>query len=293
MTDAVADDLVEQARSSFEAGDFRRAHEAGQAALIKRPLDTQLLRLVGNAAMELGRDDGVELLERAVALAPEDPEAWSDLGRALVLEGRVTSAGEAFRRVIRLQPDDHDALIGIAHTAYLSGDPAAAITALRQAVERDSGDAAALRSLLAIYRREGMVQDALATARALAELRQDDVLAALDVGELALDLGLLDEASAVFGRLRANDEEPGHEVYALHALIDVELRRERWRRALDLAIDATRVDRLGTTTDVLAFVVARVFGATNRPAPDRPDVDRALAASRQEHRRMHEEGLVL
>ena len=47
------------------------------------------------------------------------------------------------------------------------------------------------------------------------------------------------------------------------------MRRERWRRALDLAVDATRVDRLGRTTDVLAFVVAQVFGAADRPAPPR------------------------
>ena len=55
------------------------------------------------------------------------------------------------------------------------------------------------------------------------------------------------------------------------------MRRERWRRALDLAVEATRVDRLGRTTDVLAFVVAQVFGEPDRPAPPREEVERALA----------------
>jgi hypothetical protein len=71
------------------------------------------------------------------------------------------------------------------------------------------------------------------------------------------------------------------------------MRRERWRRALDLAVDATRVDRLGRTTDVLAFVVAKVFGTTeDRPVPTAEEVTSALAASRAEHRRLHEDSLV-
>ena len=53
-------------------------------------------------------------------------------------------------------------------------------------------------------------------------------------------------------------------MYAFHGLIEVELRREDWRRALDLAVDATRVDRAGRTTDILAYVVAQVFGQADR-----------------------------
>jgi hypothetical protein len=63
--------------------------------------------------------------------------------------------------------------------------------------------------------------------------------------------------------------------------------RNRWRRALDLAIEATRVDRYGRTTDLLAYVVAEVFGSTDRPAPTRAEIDAALAASQAEHRRLH------
>ena len=81
-------------------------------------------------------------------------------------------------------------------------------------------------------------------------------------------------------------------MYAFHGLIEVELRREHWRRALDLAVDATRVDRLGRTTDVLAFVVAQVFGEADRPAPEPRAGRRALARSRDEHRRLHEEACV-
>ncbi len=65
----------------------------------------------------------------------------------------------------------------------------------------------------------------------------------LELADLALDVGRLDEAASAFQRLRSVDDDPSHEVYAFHGLIEVEIRRENWRRALDLAVDATRVDR--------------------------------------------------
>jgi hypothetical protein len=34
-------------------------------------------------------------------------------------------------------------------------------------------------------------------------------------------------------------------------------------------------------------VVTQVFGATDRPAPTRDDIERLLALSRTEHRRLH------
>ena len=128
-------------------------------------------------------------------------------------------------------------------------------------------------------------------AKELSDARPDDVVAALDVVDLALELDRLDEAEAACRRARGADDDPEHDVFLLHALIELEMRRERWRRALDLAVEATRVDRLGRTTDVLAFVVAQVFGEPDRPAPPREEVERALADSRAEHRRLHLEAV--
>ena len=119
------------------------------------------------------------------------------------------------------------------------------------------------------------------------------MLATLDAAELNLALDRSESAASEFARLSAIDDDPEHEVYAYHGMIQAELQRERWRRALDLAIEATRVDRYGRTTDLLAFVVTKVFGQADRPAPSRAEVDEVLAASQAEHRRLHEESLVL
>jgi tetratricopeptide (TPR) repeat protein len=141
-------------------------------------------------------------------------------------------------------------------------------------------------------RRAGRLDDALAAARELVEGDGDDVDAALAVAELTLALDRLDEAVSAFGRLRRIDGDPEHEVYAYHGMIDAEIRRQEWRGALDLALEASRVDRLGRTTDVLAFVVAKLFGESGRRAPAREEVEAALSASHAEHRRLHSEALV-
>jgi hypothetical protein len=143
-----------------------------------------------------------------------------------------------------------------------------------------------------MYRRVGRLEAALETTTRILEQQPDDVLAALDVAELNQALNNLDATVAAYTRLRAIDTEPGHEVYAYHGMIHAEIQRERWRRALDLAIDVTRVDRYDLTTQLLAFLTHRVFGKTDHPPPAWPDLEAALAAERHQHRRLHTEALV-
>jgi tetratricopeptide (TPR) repeat protein len=207
--------------------------------------------------------------------------------RALLEEGEVDGARDAFRRAIELRPDDASALVDLGHLELAAGRKDEAVGYFEQALEHEPANTSALLALTEVRRRESRFDDALTAALRVAESRPDDVATALDAADLALELGRLDEAEAIYRRVRTADDEPEHEVYAYHGLIEIELRRERWRRALDLAVDATRVDRLGATTDVLAFVVTQVFGATDRPAPTRDDVERLLALSRTEHRRLH------
>jgi tetratricopeptide (TPR) repeat protein len=220
-------------------------------------------------------------------VAPDDPDAWRELGGALMLTGRLQEAGVAFRRATDLRPSDTRVLVDLGHIVLGAGEVEEALPYFEQARVHEPGNTEALPALVEVYRRAGRLEDGLAAAKELSDARPDSVLAALDVVDLALDIDRLDDAEVACRRARAADDDPEHEVYLLHALIEIETRRKHWRRALDLAVDATRVDRLGRTTDVLAFVVAEVFGETDRPVPEPQTVERALAASRAEHRKLH------
>ena len=288
MIEAPAD----EAKSLFDAGEFERSREAALRGLADQPDDTNLLRLVGRASAELSLPDATSYLERAVEVEPQNADAWRDLGDALLYENRLRDATNAFRQAVELRPDDVASLVQLAHAAYAAGDPEEAISHIRQAVGRDPNSHGARRALLAIYRAAKRTDEALAAAEELVESDPDDALALLEVAELYLLLDHPVDASSAFARLRKIDDDPEHEIYAYHGMIEAEIRRKRWRRALDLTIEATRIDRLGRTTDLLAYVVAQVFGASDRPAPSREEIERELATSRAEHRRLHEESLV-
>jgi hypothetical protein len=64
------------------------------------------------------------------------------------------------------------------------------------------------RSVVDMQRPVGMHQAALAAAAELERRTPDDVLSLLDVADLHLELGSVDEALSTFGRLRVLDDAP-------------------------------------------------------------------------------------
>jgi Flp pilus assembly protein TadD len=275
----------EEAQALFEAGDFRRCREVALAELAGTPDDVELLRLAGRAGVELGSEDAVAQLRRVAELQP-DAAAWRDLGDALAAEGDSESANQAFRKVLEFDPLDEVALTGLGHLAYTTGDRDDALSLLSRAAEHGSRASTAMISLVDMYRTVGQTDEALAAARKLSEAAPDDLAAALDVADLSLEVGKLDEAADAFARIRELDDVPGHEVYPLHGLIDVEIHREAWDSALALATEATALEPVGRSAEVAAFLQAQVAGPGEQPAPSAQDIEAALTASRTEYRRL-------
>src|SRR2546425_507361 len=203
----MSDDAHRDARESYEAGDFKRSRQVSLTGLEINADDLELLRIAGKASVELAATDAVGLLQKVVALDPDDAQGWHDLGEALAAEGRVREAADAFHK---------------------------AVEALERAVALRPDDTATIRSLVGIYRGAGRIDDALGVAERLADADPDDVLALIEVADLSLALDRLDRAAAAYERIRDADDEPEHEVYALHGLLQVELRREDWARAHEL-----------------------------------------------------------
>jgi len=280
---------LDEARAQFEAGDYAGARESALAALAASPDDVELLRIAGRAGVETGDPEAVEWLRRVTELRGDDAPGWRDLGDALATEGRSDEANEAFRRAVELDPSDETSLTALGHTAYQAGRQADAVSYLERAAEGAPGASTAAISLVEMYRTLGQPDAALAAAVKVAEAERENTLAALDVAELSLELGSLDEAARAFERVRAVDELADHDVYALHGMIQIELAREGFERALELAREASALDRYGRTAGVLAFLEAQVSGPGEEPPPTREEIDAALAASLVEHRRAHAE----
>jgi tetratricopeptide (TPR) repeat protein len=289
----VTDDSFQQAQAFFNAGNYRRCQELVEQALSDAPDDVRLLRLAGKCSLELNTGQSAGYFRRVVNQTPDDIEAWHSLGDALMDEGDLAEAAAAFRQAIRLRPHDALALTDLGHLMFAMGEKDEAIACLTQAAQYSPGNLSTLRSLLDMHRRAGNPEKALDVAREITRFQPNDVLGTLDVADLSRAVGQLDEAVAAYHTLRSIDEQAEHEVYAYHGMIQCEMQRDRWRRVLDIAIDATKVDRSGLTTDLLAYAVVQVFGASDRPSPDRAEVEAWLAAELAEHRRLHTEDLAV
>jgi tetratricopeptide (TPR) repeat protein len=279
-------DAAQRADAHLRAGEYRESREAALAGLAGTPEDVELLVLAGRAGVELDADDATDQLRRATELAPEHADAWHYLGEALATEGRMDEAGDAFRRAVELNPADQVALSHLGHTSAATGREEEAVGYLSQAAQSFRGASTAAISLVDMYRTLGHYEEALAQAQRIAEAEPEDLMATLDVAELSLEVGQLDEAVAAFRRLRELDDVPGHEAYPLRGMIKVEIRREEWHRARQLAREAPVSDPQGRTLNLIAFLQAQA-GEPAEQAPTREEVDAALTASLAEYRRMH------
>jgi len=280
------DNARERARTEFEAGEFGRSLLAAEEGLSAVPDDVELLVLAGRAGIEVGAPDAVDHLRRATQLASDNAGAWHHLGEALATEGRTEEADSAFRRAVELDPDDQVALTHLGHTSLAAGRREESLEYLERAADSIHGASTAMFSLVDMYRSFGQYGDALTQARRVVHALPDDIPAWLDVAELSLLVGELDEARSAFERLRDLDEVPGHEAYPLHGLIQVEVRAEQWERAAELAAQAAAIDPRGLSTDVAAFLHQQTAGPPDQDAPTREEVLNALGASLSEYRRV-------
>ena len=210
--------------------------------------------MAGLAGLELGADDAVEQLRRVTELKPDATWAWHELGDALATEGRNDEATEAFRKALDLDPEDEVAMTHLGHSAFQGGQRDEGVDLLEQAAGRISGNSTAAISLVEMYRTLGQPEEALKQAVKVAEADPGDRLYPLDVAELSLETGKLDEATTAFERLREIVESEEEEVCALHGMILVELERGDAERALELARDALAIDSVGRTTGVIAHL---------------------------------------
>lgn len=281
----------DRARSMYDAAEYERSLEAARDGLADEPDDVALLVLAGRAGIELDADDAVEHLRRATELAPSDASAWHYYGEALATEGRTQEADGAFRRAVELDPGDQVALTHLGHTALASGRSEEAVGYLAQAADiAHAATSTAAISLVEMYRSFGQYEQALAQAQRIADAVPDDVLARLDVAELSIAAGRLDEARKAFERVRDLDDLPGHEGYPILGLLQVEIAAENWDRAQDLSREAAAIDPHGLSAEVTAFVREQsgepAADEAAPPAPTRSQIAEALASSLAEYRGM-------
>jgi tetratricopeptide (TPR) repeat protein len=98
---------------------------------------------------------------RATALAPEDPRAWSDLGRVHALQGKFQDAERCFRVAVSLDGGHADAWHNLGTALRQLGRYEAAFTALKRALQLDPSRPGTYLNLGALLIESQQLDDAL------------------------------------------------------------------------------------------------------------------------------------
>jgi Tfp pilus assembly protein PilF len=146
--------------------------------------------------------------ERAVALAPGDPDAHDALGVALARQGKLAEAVAQYERVIVLKPTSDEAHENLGVVTAAQGDLDGAIGHYRRALELNPDNADAHVNWGNALVREGRPDDAIVHYEAALRIRPDHADAHHNWGVALARQGRLLEAIEQFRQALAID--PGH-----------------------------------------------------------------------------------
>ncbi len=125
---------VEAGSRLLDKNHFDRSIEAFSAALKLRPYDCAALSGMASTYIAMGvPDDAAELLERAVADQPDDPELLSMLTHAYIEMENAQAAERATTDLIAIEPSSYNRLVDVARLYLKQADLDSAVRVVKNA----------------------------------------------------------------------------------------------------------------------------------------------------------------
>jgi tetratricopeptide (TPR) repeat protein len=182
--------FVSRARMSNDAGDYALAEQAAACLESMQPNEPAALLLRGHVLHQMHRFNEAEAIARRLITLREFVLDFGLLGDALMEQGRVAEAAEAYQKMIDLKPF-YQSYTRASHLRWLKGDLGGAIDMMRAAVKaaspRDPESIAWAYSRLAVYElQRGRLADAGQMADASLRTVPDYAAALLARGRIQL-----------------------------------------------------------------------------------------------------------
>lgn len=152
----------------------------------------------GRAPTEEGRLRARKLIEAALALSPESPDAHAALGDWFIEAEQPEAAEGAFRAALKAAPDSVSIRTRLAEAVRLQGRFDEAVAELRQAIAIDPGYAQTHADLGLVLRAQRKFPEAVAEYREALRLERDSVDAHNGLAVTFANQGELDSAVAEF-----------------------------------------------------------------------------------------------
>ena len=178
---AVGQTSIRQAVAAMKANRPLRAEEICRDHLLMDPGSVQHLAMLGRALAKQGRlDEAAAQVEEAIALVPELPLLYEDLGTVRTLQGRHEDAIQLFEKSIRLDPRQASAHRKLGEALAVLGRGGEADRHFESYFDRDPQAGRVAEG--ADHLRAGRVDEAIATFRAVLRSHPDDVDAMRHLG---------------------------------------------------------------------------------------------------------------
>ena len=207
--------FVTKARLSYDPGYYKLAEQTALCLESKQPHSAEALLLRGHALHNLHRFGEMEALARQLVAARGEAFDYALLGDALLEQGRLGEAVEAYQKMVDLKPG-LQAYSRIAHVRWLKGDLPGAIKLMRMAVQAGSprtreAVAWAESRLARLELQAGNTRAALASADAALQLVDGYAPALLTRGHILLGQGDTSQAIEALQRAAAQDPLPEYQ----------------------------------------------------------------------------------
>jgi tetratricopeptide (TPR) repeat protein len=182
--------------------DYAGALDVIPAELAQDDPTLRLERLRGFLAQSLEQfDDAIGSYERIVAAAPDDWEAWNNLGNARRALDDVPGALAALRRAVEINPDAAPVRFNFATALVWAGEAAEAEEALRAMAADFPDDWRPLRELHALLRLMGREDEATEPLQEAVRREPTNVELLLGLGAHLLSRQQHAEADAIYRRV--------------------------------------------------------------------------------------------
>jgi tetratricopeptide (TPR) repeat protein len=193
--------------------DYEAAIAAFRQAIAIKPDYPEAYYNLGIALSRQGKtDDAAAAYRKAASLRPDYGEAYENLGALLCDKVRdYPGAIAAFREAIKLQSDNPQAHFGLANSLTQQGDLEEAIASYRQAIALRPGYADAHNNLGRVLEAQRKPAEAMAEYREAIRLQPDYVTAYLGLGSVLCDQ-VHDYAAARAAFQKAIEYQPNNAV---------------------------------------------------------------------------------
>lgn len=182
------------------------------------PQHADSLHLLGLICYTTGRQDqGLEMIQKAVAINPDEVLFLSNLGIIYQDQGRMIEAILTFRQIISIKPDDSEMLSILGNALKGQGLLEDAVEAYRKGLSLDPNNVGLLNSIGNVLREQGLLDEAVEAYRKASFLNPDEPHRHYNLAEALLAKGDFTEGWAehewrlkmpYFAKIRANLDSP-------------------------------------------------------------------------------------